>query len=200
MFAKHNKIRVMKFVNRIEEINRFKRVLSGDKSTFTVIYGRRRLGKSTLISRVLSNDDVYYLADQTDATLQREMLAKMISVIIAGFDKVIYPSWNDFFDTLNERTTQKFTLCIDEFPYLVGSSPELSSILQNKLDSKKLKFNLVICGSSQQLMYGLVLDASSPLYGRADAILKITPIKVPYIQEALGVTSLGRCTTILGVA
>ena len=180
----------MKFVNRIEEINRFKRVLSGDKSTFTVIYGRRRLGKSTLISRVLSNDDVYYLADQTDATLQREMLAKMISVIIAGFDKVIYPSWNDFFDTLNERTTQKFTLCIDEFPYLVGSSPELSSILQNKLDSKKLKFNLVICGSSQQLMYGLVLDASSPLYGRADAILKITPIKVPYIQEALGVTSL----------
>ena len=190
MFAKHNKIRVMKFVNRIEEINRFKRVLSGDKSTFTVIYGRRRLGKSTLISRVLSNDDVYYLADQTDATLQREMLAKMISVIIAGFDKVIYPSWNDFFDTLNERTTQKFTLCIDEFPYLVGSSPELSSILQNKLDSKKLKFNLVICGSSQQLMYGLVLDASSPLYGRADAILKITPIKVPYIQEALGVTSL----------
>lgn len=39
-------------------------------------------------------------------------------------------------------------------------------------------------------MYGLVLDASSPLYGRADAILKITPIKVPYIQEALGVTSL----------
>ena len=72
----------MKFVNRIEEINRFKRVLSGDKSTFTVIYGRRRLGKSTLISRVLSNDDVYYLADQTDATLQREMLAKMISVII----------------------------------------------------------------------------------------------------------------------
>ena len=123
----------MKFVNRIEEINRFKRVLSGDKSTFTVIYGRRRLGKSTLISRVLSNDDVYYLADQTDATLQREMLAKMISVIIAGFDKVIYPSWNDFFDTLNERTTQKFTLCIDEFPYLVGSSPELSSILQNKI-------------------------------------------------------------------
>ena len=39
-------------------------------------------------------------------------------------------------------------------------------------------------------MYGLVLDASSPLYGRADSILKITPVKVPYIQEALGVSSL----------
>ncbi len=180
----------MKFVNRTEETKRLKQVLSADKSTFTVVYGRRRLGKSTLITRVLNDNDVYYLADQTEASLQREVLAKMIAVIIPGFDKVIYPSWNVFFDTLNDRTTQMFTLCIDEFPYLVRSSPDLSSVLQNKLDSKKLKFNLVICGSSQQLMYGLVLDASSPLYGRADAILKIAPMKVPYIQEALGVSSL----------
>ena len=180
----------MKFVNRTEETKRLKQVLSADKSTFTVVYGRRRLGKSTLITRVLNDNDVYYLADQTEASLQREVLAKMIAVIIPGFDKVIYPSWNVFFDTLNDRTTQMFTLCIDEFPYLVRSSPDLSSVLQNKLDSKKLKFNLVICGSSQQLMYGLVLDASSPLYGRADVILKIAPMKVPYIQEALGVSSL----------
>ena len=127
------------------------------------------------------------LADQTDATLQRKLLAKMIAYIIPGFDKVVYPDWNVFLDILNDSTTQKFTLCIDEFPNLAGSSPELPSILQNKIDSKRLKFNLIVCGSSQQLMYGLVLDATSPLYGRADAILKITPIKVPYIQDALGV-------------
>ncbi|MDL2251223.1 ATP-binding protein [Odoribacter sp. OttesenSCG-928-J03] len=179
----------MRFVNRIEETKRLKQVLSADKSTFTVIYGRRRLGKSTLITRTLTNNDVYYSADQTDAGLQREVLAKMIASVIPGFDRVIYPDWNVFWDTLNDRTTQKFTLCIDEFPYLVGSSPDLPSILQNKLDSKRLKFNLVICGSSQQLMYGLVLESSSPLYGRADAILKITPIKLPYIQEALGVSA-----------
>ena len=190
MFVMHNDCIDMKFVNRIEEAKRLKQVLNAEKSTFTVLYGRRRLGKSTLITRVLNQNDVYYLADQTDATLQREALAKMISGIIPGFDKVIYPNWNVFFDTLNDRTTQKFTLCIDEFPYLIGSSPDLPSILQNKIDSKQLKFNLIICGSSQQLMYGLVLDASSPLYGRADAILKIAPIKVPYIKEALGVSSL----------
>jgi AAA+ ATPase superfamily predicted ATPase len=189
MFVVHNNYAEMNFVDRIEETKRVKQVLNAEKSTFTVLYGRRRLGKSTLITRVLNQNDVYYLADQTDAVLQREVLAKMIAVIIPGFDKVIYPNWSVFFDTLNDRTTLKFTLCIDEFPYLVGSSPDLPSILQNKLDSKKLKFNLVICGSSQQLMYGLVLDASSPLYGRADAILKITPIKVHYIQEALGVSA-----------
>ena len=180
----------MIFVDRNEEIKRLQQVLSVDKSTFTVVYGRRRLGKSTLITRSLNENDVYYLADQTDAILQREILAKMVAVIIPGFDKVIYPNWSAFFDTLNDRTIQKFTLCIDEFPYLVGSSPDLPSIIQNKLDSKRLKFNLVVCGSSQQLMNGLVLDATSPLYGRADAILKITPIKVPYLQEALGLSSL----------
>lgn len=180
----------MKFVDRIEESKRLKQALSADKSTFTVIYGRRRLGKSTLITRTLGENDVYYMADQTEAGLQIEALAKMIASIIPGFDKVIYPDWNVFFDTLSDRTTQKFTLCIDEFPYLVGSSPDLPSILQNKIDSKRLKFNLIVCGSSQQLMYGLVLDATSPLYGRADAILKITPIKVPYIQEALGVSAI----------
>jgi uncharacterized protein len=180
----------MKFVDRIEESKRLNQVLSAEKSTFTVVYGRRRLGKSTLITRMLKSDDVYYLADQTEAKLQREVLAKMIETIIPGFSKVIYPNWNIFFDTLNDRVAQKFTLCIDEFPNLVASNPDLPSILQNKLDSKKLKFNLVVCGSSQQLMYGLVLDSTSPLYGRADAILKITPIKTSYIQEALGVSAV----------
>lgn len=179
----------MKFVNRKDETNRLKQVLSSQNSTFTVIYGRRRLGKSTLITRALGENDVYYSADLTDAKLQREALAKMISAIIQGFDKVMYPDWNVFFDTLNDRTTRKFTLCLDEFPYLVGGSSELPSILQNKIDSKRLKFNLIICGSSQQLMYGLVLDASSPLYGRADVILNIKPIKAPYIQDALGLSA-----------
>jgi AAA+ ATPase superfamily predicted ATPase len=103
---------------------------------------------------------------------------------------VIYPNWSVFFDTLNDRTTKKFTLCIDEFPYLVESSPDLPSVLQNKIDSKQLKYNLIVCGSSQQLMYGLVLDASAPLYGRADAILKIAPIKMSYLLEALGVPAV----------
>ncbi|MDR2969324.1 MAG: ATP-binding protein [Tannerellaceae bacterium] len=180
----------MKFVDRIEESKRLKQVLGAEKSTFTVVYGRRRLGKSTLLCRVLKQDDVYYLANETEAGLQRELLAKMVaSTVISGFDRVIYPDWNIFFDTLNERTVKKFTLCIDEFPYLVNSSPDLPSVIQNKIDSKSLKFNIVVCGSSQQLMYGLALDATSPLYGRADAILKITPIKIPYIREAIDVSA-----------
>lgn len=76
-------------------------------------------------------------------------------------------------------------MCLDEFPYLVEQSAELPSVLQKLVDEKQLKYNIVLCGSSQNMMYGLCLDSTSPLYGRADEIMKLTPIRVPFIQEAL---------------
>lgn len=53
-----------------------------------------------------------------------------------------------------------------------------------------MKYNLIICGSSQQLMQGMVLDGSSPLYGRADQILKLSPINISYLQEVLGTNAI----------
>ena len=58
-------------------------------------------------------------------------------------------------------------------------------MLQKLVDEKQLKYNLVLCGSSQNMMYGLFLDSSAPLYGRADEIIRLTPIRLPYLQEAL---------------
>ena len=56
----HNKLH-MEFVDRIAETARLEAALSEEKSTLVVMYGRRRLGKSTLIKRVLSEGDVYLL-------------------------------------------------------------------------------------------------------------------------------------------
>jgi len=180
----------MKFVDRIKESERLTKALAGNSPSFGVVYGRRRLGKSTLLKRVLAETDIYYMADQTEAKHQREVIATMISSVIEGFDKVIYPDWDSLLDTLNSRIEKKFTLCIDEFPYLVSACPELPSVLQKRIDSKQLKYNLIVCGSSQQLMYGLALDSTSPLYGRADVILKIAPIKLPYMQQALHLSDI----------
>ena len=176
----------MKFVDRIEEQKRLFKILNGEKSAFVVIYGRRRLGKSTLIKKVLSDNDVYYMADQTERTHQINLLSKGIGMTIPDFDKVVYPDWEALLTALNHRTQKRFTLCLDEFPYLVKSSPELPALLQKFVDSRSLKYNLIICGSSQQLMQGLILDGSAPLYGRADQILKLSPIPIQYLQEALG--------------
>ena len=175
----------MKFVDRIDEAARLKDALVREKSSLVVMYGRRRLGKSTLIKRVLSDNDVYFLADRSEGQHQRALLAKVIAQVFPDFDKLTYPDWESMFRAVNYRTDKRFTLCLDEFPYLVEQSSELPSVLQKLVDEKQLKYNLVLCGSSQNMMYGLFLDSTAPLYGRADEIMKLAPIRLPYIQEAL---------------
>ena len=70
---------------------------------------------------------------------------------------------------------------------MVKSAPSLTSTIQKIIDNKiNPKFNLIICGSSQQMMQGFVFDKAEPLFGRADAILKIKPMKIAYLQQMLG--------------
>ena len=180
----------MKFVDRIDEAARLKDALVREKSSLVVMYGRRRLGKSTLIKRVLSDNDVYFLADRSEGQHQRALLAKVIAQVFPDFDKLTYPDWESMFRAVNYRTDKRFTLCLDEFPYLVEQSSELPSVLQKLVDEKQLKYNLVLCGSSQNMMYGLFLDSTAPLYGRADEIMRLTPIRLPYIQEALNLNAM----------
>ena len=180
----------MKFVDRIDEAARLKDALAREKSSLVVMYGRRRLGKSTLIKRVLSENDVYFLADRSEGQHQRILLAKVIAQVFPDFDKLTYPDWESMFRAVNYRTDKRFTLCLDEFPYLVEQSSELPSVLQKLVDEKLLKYNLVLCGSSQNMMYGLFLDSTAPLYGRADEIMKLVPIRLPYIQETLSLDAM----------
>lgn len=175
----------MKFVDRTDETQRLKEALSRDESSLIVVYGRRRLGKSTLIQRVLTGNDVYFLADRSESRHQRTLLSKVTAQILPDFDKVVYPDWESLFREANHRAERRFTLCLDEFPYLVEQSPELPSVLQKLIDEKNLMYNLVLCGSSQTMMYGLFLDSTAPLYGRADELMRLAPIRLPYIRDAL---------------
>ena len=181
----------MEFVDRIKEKIKLEKAISSLPLGLTVLYGRRRVGKSTLLKRVIREKDIYFLADRSEASHQREVCAKIIADKIADFDKVNYPDWEVLLTSLNHRITESFCLCLDEFPYLVNQSPELPSVLQKLLDEKVLKYNLLICGSSQNMMYGLIFDKKSPLYGRAKEIVKLTPLKLPYIEEALNIDGIG---------
>lgn len=178
----------MKFVDRNKEKKRLEKFMSMPESQLIVVYGRRRIGKSTLIKQMLDPQrDVYFQADETNMANQLAQLAKCISFIKKDFDKVNYPDWDALFDSLNHRVDEKLTLCLDEFPYLVKACPELPSILQRFCDSKRSMFHIILCGSSQQLMYAEVLNERSPLYGRADCIMHLQPISVYYLGEALGI-------------
>ena len=179
----------MPFFNRHKEIERLKKALDRREPELIVIYGRRRCGKSTLIREVLRPGDVYFLAQQTDSSLQRARLADAISAIIPGFEKAVYPDWESLFINLRNAAKSSFTLCLDEFPWLVKSDPALPGVLQKMCDeAKNRSFHIILCGSSQQMMQGLVLDSSAPLYGRAHEMMKLTPLEAGWIQDALSCT------------
>lgn len=176
----------MEFLDRKDEIAELRRVLDPNTPPkFVVIFGRRRLGKSTLIKRVLTGNDVYYMAGDLTETLQRQMLQSQLAEKFPEMALASFTAWEDMLRMLNSLASEQFTLCLDEFPYLVKHSPELPSILQRLIDSKELKYNIIICGSSQRMMQDMILSQSEPLFGRAHAILNIKPIPLPYLQEAL---------------
>nr|MBF0223256.1 hypothetical protein [Desulfobulbaceae bacterium] len=88
---------ILPFLNRDNESKRLASIIQAGRH-LAVIYGRRRCGKSRLIREVLSaKQAVYYIADEREATLQREALAREIARIIDGFDKVKYPDWESLF-------------------------------------------------------------------------------------------------------
>jgi uncharacterized protein len=177
----------MKFLNRDKEMQRLQKALESKKAKLIIIYGRRRCGKSTLIKNILKQTDVYFVAQQTDEELQRTQFAQTIGEKITGFDAVSYPNWESLFVNLNNIVKQSITICIDEFPYLVKSSSGLPSVIQKMIDNNKdRKFHLVLCGSSQQMMRGMIMDSSSPLFGRSDEIMKIIPLEAVWLGEALG--------------
>ena len=111
----------VKFTDRIQESQKLKKALSQKEPSFVVVYGRRRLGKSTLLKRVLKKSDVYFMADNSEESMQKRLLALAIAAQYKNFDSVVYPDWESLFRAFNYRCTKGTTLCLDEFPYLVKS-------------------------------------------------------------------------------
>jgi len=176
----------MDFVNRIQEIERINHLRTQKESMLLILYGRRRIGKTRLLQEIKTDYDIHFIADQSETPLQIEAFARIAERHIAEFDSAIYPDWESFFLTLNERLGNKTTVIIDEFPYLVKNAPELPSIIQRLFDERsKLSFHLVLCGSSQQMMQNLVADSTSPLYGRANEIIKLLPLNIYWLKDAL---------------
>ena len=186
MFVLHIIYMKKPFYNRVDERDRLRAVLKCTGPGLAVVYGRRRCGKSTLLQKVINRHDIYFLADQREASLQIQAFAEAIDTVIPGFSRAQYRSWDALLQTLLSRCDRGLNIVVDEFPYLVQSDPALPSLLQRLMDQPgAADVTWVLCGSSQRMMQGVVLDASAPLYGRAKEILKIRPLEAGWLPEAL---------------
>lgn len=181
----------MKFTNRKQELERLDQLARLPDGGLAVVWGRRRVGKTRLLLEWChKHNGIYYAADESSASVQRKYLALALDQFLPGFASVEYPDWTSLFLRLArdaKAINWRGPIVIDELPYLIATSAELPSILQKFIDVEAKKANLIIAlsGSSQRMMQGAVLDASAPLYGRAQQIIKLGPISAGYMGQAL---------------
>lgn len=178
----------MEFIDRHSEMQRLDDALARP-GAFSVIWGRRRVGKSRLLIEWCGrHDGLYTVADQSAAPVQRRYLASAVARRFPGFSDVEYPTWRSFFARLTaeaERSSWTGPFVLDELPYLIVADKGLPSVLQNWLDQPERQLRVVMSGSSQRMMHGAVLDAGAPLYGRAVQAFAIRPLRAGYLADAL---------------
>ena len=181
----------MRFLDRQNEWKRLNALLSRQAAGLVAVWGRRRVGKTRLLTEwCRHNNGLYAVADQSSATVQRRYFAESVSQILPHIAEVEYPDWRTLFRRISQdaRAMQWHgPLVIDELPYWVMADPALPSILQNWVDEEARNSGLliVISGSSQRMMHGLLLDAAAPLYGRAQEMLEMHPLPAGWIGDAL---------------
>lgn len=167
------------FINRVKELkwldDAYQKSL--DSGQFLVLYGKRRVGKTELVTHFLKDKPyIYYLANRTT---KGEQLQSATSVFMTGLgDSYIagssFPNWREFFDYLikkvgeRQKTKQPITLVFDEFPYLAEADEGVSSFFQYGWDMglKDKRVLFIVMGSSISMMYKHALIKSAPLYGR----------------------------------
>lgn len=154
-----------------------------------VIYGRRRVGKTTLIKEFLKNKTAfYYLATEELESQSMKRLANVIARTTKNtlLQKIEFTDWLDLFQLIADyKPEEKKVLVIDEFPYLVRTNSAFPSILQNAWDEflKDSNVMLILSGSLIGMMQKHVLSYDSPLYGRRTAQMRLTPLPFTSIYE-----------------
>ena len=180
----------MRFVDRQEEMRRLDGTLQR-AGAFAVIWGRRRVGKSRLLTEwCRRRQGLYTVADQSAASVQRRYLAGAVDERFPGFADVEYPDWRSFLTRLSDeadRAHWRGPFVVDELPYLIAPDPSVPGVLQNWLDRTDHRLCVVVSGSSLHMMHGAILDTGAPLYGRAVEAFAVRPLKPGYLQEAVPV-------------
>ncbi|MEA3294938.1 MAG: ATP-binding protein [Euryarchaeota archaeon] len=166
-----------KFINREQELTALKERFSIKGAEFIVVYGRRRIGKSTLLQKFMEDADGIYFFCRIES--QKEMLERFSSQLAEEMNmeyikEAPFTTWDSLLDFFIRNKTENFAIVFDEFPYAVSANPSLPSIVQDYWDKKLKKTNLkiIICGSSISMMESL-LGYKSPLYGRRTAQINI---------------------------
>ena len=179
----------MKFIGRRKELEALEQEYQRDGG-FVVLYGRRRVGKTTLIKEFIKDKTAFYfLATEEVESQSMKRLAGVLARATNNpmLGRVAFSDWLDLFqEAARYRPEEKKVLIIDEFPYLVKTNQAFPSILQNAWDEflKDSNIMLILCGSLIGMMRKHALSYESPLYGRRTAQIRLTPLTFTDVHTA----------------
>ena len=173
------------FVGRQPELAELHNLTSEPGSQFMILYGRRRVGKTTLLLQWAQESNlayIYWVANRLSPALQLRSFSQAIYNAIypdtPADAEFTYPSWEMALTQAAELAlSQQLILILDEFPYVAEAEPGLPSVVQNVWDHrfKQSQIVLVLAGSHIGIMRRM-LDYQAPLYGRFTAHLHLKPL------------------------
>lgn len=173
-------------IGRKEELERLDQMFLSNKFEFLIMYGRRRVGKTTILQEFSKRKKtIFFSAQEKNDALNLQDFSKMIQQHFDGTFIAPFQNWEDAFAYVGEKGSQERTvLIIDEFPFLASANPSIKSILQHQIDHKWNTKNifLILCGSSVSFMINEVMGYESPLYGRITESMEVKPFD--YLESA----------------
>lgn len=166
------------FIGRERELASLKEFYEKDGIGMTVIYGRRRIGKSTLIAEfVKDKKNIFYTATKVGSNRNLELFSnQVLQVLMPEIEDISFKTIEAVFDFINKNIGEdKVILVIDEIPYWAEKEEALLSILQKYIDTvwKDKNLKIILCGSALSFMENKVLSEKSPLFGRRDSQIKL---------------------------
>ncbi len=191
--------------NRKEELQFLNELYKKNTFNLVVIYGRRRVGKTTIIKTFCENKKhIYFLCTSESIESNLAGLRKEFFEL-TGDDTFLSISGN-LFDLLKYFVrvigNQRVILAIDEFPYLLEADKSVGSVVQKAVDELLVntRLFLIISGSSISMMENEVLGYSAPLYGRRTGSLKVEPFRFEEIHHFYrnDVTDLVKAYSVFG--
>ena len=215
-----------KFINRHDELAFLNNEYQSDDFSFTVIYGRRRVGKTELIRNFqMDKPHIYFLADKRGTQSNLHRFRKNAAAFFNDYEPKL-DTFDDVFEYIKtkwnaaQNTREKLIIVIDEFSYLAQMDDSIPSVFQLIVDeilkgglysssptinptptpatSSSSAFHLILCGSSVSMMEKTTLAYSSPLYGRRTGQIQLKPILYRHIADFFPELSQDELVRIFG--
>jgi AAA+ ATPase superfamily predicted ATPase len=184
------------FIDRIQEMKTLEQAYKKEDSSLIIVYGRRRVGKTTLLTEFIKDKPaIYFLATQEAEAINRSAFQEKVASFTGNklLSEVRTDKWDTLFKTLIATPAkEKTVIIIDEFQYLGKMNRAFPSVFQRIWDELLKDHNImvILCGSLISMMVSQTLSYNSPLYGRRTAQIRMRQIPFLYYKDFFNSLSL----------